>query len=193
MPRPSLKEQRRKEILDAYVACVANYGLEGATQERIAAEAGVARPLLRHNLGNQGAMKAALVAHVADAFDALTVALGDAADDLDMLIDIVFDAKNRTDPQLALAFQALITASAVHPETRQPLLDCLERYVALITTYIKFTFPSCSKKDSNAIAHGIASISMSCDALEPLRPPPSWRAAAKRSAIQLVSTAGEKQ
>ncbi len=52
MPRPSMKLERREEILKAYETCIALYGVEGATQKRIAEEAEIARPLLRHHVGN---------------------------------------------------------------------------------------------------------------------------------------------
>ena len=68
MPRPSLKDQRSQEILDAYLTCVAHFGLDGATQERIAEEAGVKRPLLRHYLGNKDEMITALADYVVAGF-----------------------------------------------------------------------------------------------------------------------------
>ena len=56
MARPSLKKERTDQILDALERCLAGYGLEGATQDRIAEEAGLARPLIRHNVGNRDDM-----------------------------------------------------------------------------------------------------------------------------------------
>lgn len=53
MPRPSLKEQRTELILDACETCVARYGLDGVTLERVAEEADLARALIRHNVGNR--------------------------------------------------------------------------------------------------------------------------------------------
>ncbi|WP_254429764.1 TetR/AcrR family transcriptional regulator [Ruegeria atlantica] len=67
--------QRSEEVLDAYMTCVARYGLDGATQERVAAEAGVKRPLLRHYLGNRDQMITALNQHVANLFNDLTLEL----------------------------------------------------------------------------------------------------------------------
>lgn len=54
MARPTLKEERTEEILKAYESCIAKYGVEGATLQKIAAEAGLARPMLRHYIGNSG-------------------------------------------------------------------------------------------------------------------------------------------
>lgn len=53
MPRPSLAQTRKEEILSAYERCVAQYGVRGTTLKLVAEEAGLARPLLRHFVGNQ--------------------------------------------------------------------------------------------------------------------------------------------
>ena len=75
MPRPSLKTVRREEILEAFAFCAARFGLEGATQERIADRAGVKRSILRHYLGNRDEMTDALIDYMAVQFDEETEAL----------------------------------------------------------------------------------------------------------------------
>lgn len=52
MARPSLKEERTEEILSAYEKCIVKYGVEGATSKKVAEIAGIARPLVRHHVGN---------------------------------------------------------------------------------------------------------------------------------------------
>lgn len=189
MPRPSLKTQRRREILEAYVSCVAQFGLEGATQERIAREAGVARPLLRHNLGNREDMVAALLQHVAAEFNSMTDQIAAAAPTLPALIEIVFDPTHQTDARLNLAFQALSAASAGDPSMRAPLRDCLDRYVGLIARLTFEAAPHLPAAERDAIAQGVSAISMSLDAIAPLEPPEAWRLAAKRAALRLIEPA----
>ena len=41
MGRPNLTEVRTSEILDAFERCVARFGLEGSSLERVAEEAGI--------------------------------------------------------------------------------------------------------------------------------------------------------
>ncbi|MEO1142890.1 MAG: TetR/AcrR family transcriptional regulator, partial [Pseudomonadota bacterium] len=53
MARPDIKESRREQIIDAFEFCVARYGVEGATLAKTAEQAGLARPLVRHNVGNR--------------------------------------------------------------------------------------------------------------------------------------------
>lgn len=52
MARPSNKDQRKEEILQAYEVCISLYGVEGATLKKVAEHANIARPLLRHHVGN---------------------------------------------------------------------------------------------------------------------------------------------
>lgn len=54
---------RRPQILDAFAACVARYGIDGSTLDRVAEEAGVTRALVRHYLGNRDEVVVALAEH----------------------------------------------------------------------------------------------------------------------------------
>ena len=191
MPRPSLRDQRSREILDAFLTCAARYGLEGATQERIALEAGVKRPLLRHYLGNRDEMVTALCAHVVDEFDALSEALADKLRESGQpsdLIDLLFDPANDTDPRLVLVFQALTASAEAYPQMRQPLLSSIDRFIGLIASFLRRTCTTRRQQQLNAVAHGLAALFMSSDALSPLDPPLEWRQATQRGALVLVNS-----
>ena len=60
MGRPSLADVRRPQLLDAYAVCLARYGVQGTTLDRVAKEAGVTRGLVRHYLGNRDEVLRAL-------------------------------------------------------------------------------------------------------------------------------------
>jgi TetR/AcrR family transcriptional regulator, transcriptional repressor of bet genes len=53
MGRRDLSDERKPQIIDAAKRAIARHGIEGATQERIAEEAGMSRPHIRHYLGNR--------------------------------------------------------------------------------------------------------------------------------------------
>lgn len=191
MPRPSLKDQRSREILNAFVTCAARYGLEGATQERIALEAGVKRPLLRHYLGNRDEMVSALCAHIVDEFDILSDVMAERLKGCDQAIDIIdllFDPASETDPRLVLVFQGLTANADAYPQMRQPLLSSINRFIKLIETFLRRTSTARRKSQREAVAYGLAALFMSSDALSPLDPPPEWRAATKRAARALVDS-----
>ncbi|MEP0452222.1 TetR/AcrR family transcriptional regulator [Roseibium sp.] len=196
MPRPSLKDERSREILDAFLTCVAHFGLEGATQERIAAEAGVKRTLLRHYLGNRDEMIRALLEYVVAGFSESTGALAKLLGpdgDLMNLITLLFDQRNASDPRLMLAYQAMVASVDTYPEMREPLLNSLQSFLMVIETAAKRSHPTCSPDKIRAVAHGISAAYVNLDALSPLNPPADWQAAAKTAATLLASSLKEPQ
>ncbi|MFC3119784.1 TetR/AcrR family transcriptional regulator [Jhaorihella thermophila] len=193
MPRPSLKDQRSGQILDAYLTCVARFGLEGATQERIAAEAGVKRPLLRHYLGNREDMIAALATHVIAAFAEVTEALeahfaatGTPAE----LIDALFASGDGHDPRLMLAWQALATAAQNDPDLSRKLTQSYAEFLAVIETVLARAHPGAPPDRIRAAAHGITACIQTIDALEPIAPPATWRTDLKAAALTLATCLG---
>lgn len=61
MARSDLSHERREQILDAFVRCVARRGLAATTLEEVAQEAGMKRSILRHYIGNRAALVSALL------------------------------------------------------------------------------------------------------------------------------------
>ena len=77
MPRPSLKEQRTEEILDAFERCIHRVGLSGSSLEVIAEEAGMKRSILRHYIGNRDDILEALAARTISRYQSETDELMD--------------------------------------------------------------------------------------------------------------------
>ncbi|WP_170783223.1 TetR/AcrR family transcriptional regulator [Ruegeria lacuscaerulensis] len=191
MPRPSLKDQRSQEILDAYLTCVARFGLNGATQERIAEMAGVKRPLLRHYLGNKDEMVTALAGYVVAGFseslEGLRQALPGGATPSD-LVDALFADDSGTDPRLMLAYQALVVAVPNRPDLRQDLMDSLTEFFDVVEDILRRATPNAPDTHIRAVTQGISAIFVSMDALSRLDPPKVWRAELKLAASLLAST-----
>lgn len=191
MPRPSLKDQRSEEILDAYLTCVARFGLEGATQERIATQAGVKRPLLRHYLGNKDQMIGSLTSHVVDHFAKMTDAFDRALATVQTpqsLVEMLFAEDTKSDPRLMLAWQALTATVADHPNMRAPLLDSLSRFLEVIERALHRVAPNADSKQVRAVTQGLAAPFVNLDAMSPLNPPPEWRIEMKQAAEILAAS-----
>lgn len=191
MPRPSLKNQRSEEILDAYLTCVARFGLEGATQERIAAEAGVKRPLLRHYLGNREQMVAALCVHVVKTFNAMSDELTEALTSVttpEEVVEFLFTSEEGNDPRLQLAWQALSAASAHHADMQADLLDSFEHFLDILCSALHRLAPTHEPQAIRAIAKGLAASFVTLDTLAPLSPPSEWPHEFKHAALLLVGT-----
>jgi AcrR family transcriptional regulator len=190
MARPSLKEQRTAQILDAFETCVAKYGVEGATLERIADEAGLSRPLIRHNVGN----RQDLIDTLADRFSEQSASA--IANMIDMLprdnraralIEILFDS-SYSNAKLVLVSQALIVASASDARLASRMKEWVVDFIAEIEGIIEQEFPDASPVAIGGVAAGLTGIYFNVEAFTPLGAMPSLEASSKAAAIRLLAS-----
>ncbi|MEN1727954.1 MAG: TetR/AcrR family transcriptional regulator [Pseudomonadota bacterium] len=160
MARPSLKQERRAEILDAYGRCVLRYGVEGATLARTADEAGLARALIRHNVGNKDELLAAFLERffersIEDSRD--FVASMPDRDRIPALLDGLFnpDYTDREDVGLSTA---LIVAAADRPDLGEQLRTWTQDFITDLEEILKGEFPKASPAAIRAVATGVAAI-----------------------------------
>lgn len=189
MPRPSRKAERRAEILDAYGRCIARHGVEGATLEKTAEEAGLARALIRHNVGNKDDLLAAFL----DRF------LGKASEEsktlfeslprdnrVTTMITWLFDPQY-TDVQEVSVTNALVTAAIERPELAKQLRDWTSGFVASIGRELKDAYPDADDEAIEAVATGISGIYFSFDTQLPLGGMAKLRRSSETAAKLLVS------
>lgn len=193
MGRPSVKEERTAEILDAYQECVARYGVEGATLDRVAERAGLARQLIRHHVGNREELLDALVERFFSESDAFIDELRDALPDrkrVDTLIKWFFDP-NYSDPTTTLVSEALIAASVERPQLSKKLQHWNDSFIEYIGEELQQGYPGASADECAVVATGIATIYFSTDSLSPLGRMRTLRQNAK-SACQILVGSLEK-
>ncbi len=195
MPRPSLKSERKDQILDAYEACVARYGIEGASLEKIAEEAGLARPLIRHNIGNREALLEALVerflARSASKMNAMITALPETEPVL-VLIDWLFDPQ-QSDTQTVLVAEALIAASQHDKTIAKQMRAWTKSFIKSIHDVLLQSFPDAHEESITVVAVGVTGIYFNADSLLPLGRVNDIYLASKQSALLLISTLESKQ
>lgn len=195
MGRPSLKTQRTSEILDAFARCVARAGVEGATLEAIAGEAGMTRTLLRHYVGNRDDLVAALTDRIGDSFDNRTEALFrslPAKNRVAALLNSLFGTSRAAGraPETAdfAVFQALVAASERYPDTARRLRDWAMAFDRQITTELRHEYRGCTPDAAAEVSFGIVSLCFNIDALDPLDLPGNYPATAGNAARRLVAT-----
>lgn len=189
MGRPSVKAERREQILDAYESCVARFGVEGASLEKIADVAGLARPLIRHNVGNREALLTALVERFLSRSDgsvAKMIAALPAENAIGVLIDWLFDP-NYSDSQFVLIAEALIAASQEDPALAIRMREWTRNFFADVRQVLKASYPKSSADTLDAVAAGISGIYFNTDSLTPLGAMQDVRDASKRAAQMLVA------
>ncbi|MEO0370661.1 MAG: TetR/AcrR family transcriptional regulator [Pseudomonadota bacterium] len=191
--RPSNKDERSEQIMQAFVRCVVRFGIEGATLSRVAEEAGLSRPLIRHHLGNRDEMIAQLQCFVISRFtennNALMAVLK-GQDDPRAVVDILFAEDSHSDHAMTLTFAAL-TARARDDEALKE--GCRNIILRMETEIATFLTPHLSSPDTaQDCAHGIIAIYFNVTAFEALDMPQSWADRAKNLALTLLTTFGAR-
>jgi len=188
MGRPRVTEERTNEILDAFEECVATYGLEGTTLQRVADTAGLTRSLIRHHVGNRDELLAAWVER----------AVARYRDQLGEL----FSSLPRTDPARALAaylfegprtrpdrvMDLIVATVADHKEARERIARFVEEMITGIADELGACYPSASREACLDVAGGLTALSMASESLKPLEVGASYHGTLVSAAQRLVST-----
>ena len=94
--RPSVRSQRREEILDAAVEVILEFGIAGATRSRIAERAGIRPPAIHHFVGTQSEVLRATIERIGRRLTTELIVddptVGDPLDRLLATIDAAFGA-----------------------------------------------------------------------------------------------------
>ena len=183
-----MKEARRDQILDAAEICVAHDGVEGLTLEKVAEEAGLARALIRHNIGNRDELIDALV----DRFLARSQAEMDA-----LFADLPADAASRTlvdwlfDPAAMDAHgirvaDALVSFGAKHPATARKMRHWTEKAWSDTAQVLTAEHPDAAEEAVDAAAAGILGLYFNIESSTAMGPMRAYRDASKRAALMLL-------
>lgn len=188
MGRPSKKVERVEQVLQAFQRCIARFGLEGSTLERIAEESGLQRSLVRHFVGNRDELVQQLATRVIEQSDrewALFIEELPEEDTVEVLLDSLFDARH-SDPKFVLVIESLIFAAGTNAALQQLMLQWLERFTHDIEAVLGFCFPTAAHKEISAVSLGIISLYFNLDSLAPLKVPAHYRTSARYAAQILV-------
>lgn len=188
--RPSNRDERYEQVMQALVRCVARYGLEGASLTQIASEAGLTRPLVRHHLGNREEIIAALQAYVLQSFDEQSKSLVSslpAERAGEALIELLFDETSASSPEMVLAFAALTARASDDPELRAACRQSLLTYETAILGVLRREHPQADDQTVVTVAHGISALYLNVASLAPLDMPKAWTAKARGLAQQLLN------
>jgi AcrR family transcriptional regulator len=148
---------RRDQILDALERCVAARGLEGTSLDAVAAEAGVARPVIRHYFGNRDALLAAAVERAVAAYRAeLDHAIAElpAEGRLDAFLDHLFVGDFSRHADRDQLFRSLFAAIASET-TRALLLDTYRRFEDVCFAELRAAAPATDAAQLRSAAYAL--------------------------------------
>ena len=176
------------QVLDAFMHCVAQYGIEGSTLAKISESSGVPRPLLRYHFGNREQMVVNLLDHTIARFNALTdemIASLPEEQRLDAMMDWLFD-DSADGAEATAVFQVLVSASQRFDGYRERLLKHMDGFERAILAELIRAFPHAIKSDCQTAASGIAAICWNVEAVLPLRPSIAWKRKQRVAAEWLI-------
>lgn len=189
MARPSLKNQRREQIINAAMQCVAHHGVSGLTLDKVAEIARLARPLIRHNVGNRQQLIQAVTQHfMASSSEKLNELKRYLPEDLPLTtaVDYLFDTKS-SDTTLMLVAEALIAESAIDENIADVMRDWLMDFVENLKALIKQQFPETTKEKSAIVAAGITGIYFTVDSMTPISGLLDFTEHSKEAAFMLIN------
>ncbi|MEM7455651.1 MAG: TetR/AcrR family transcriptional regulator [Planctomycetota bacterium] len=189
MGRPSLAEQRKAEILDAFGRCVARFGLEGSTLEHIAEEAGMKRSILRHYLGNRDDLVHSLARKVIADYRGITESSLDTFRDGNRstnLVDFLLPTQAFGSTEQLLILEGLIGASGKYPRVMKLVRGYVEDFVDLVAQQLKLISPETARSRCWDTAYALVCISFNQESLQPLKLEPKYLKAARKMARDLI-------
>ena len=168
MPRPSIRKRRAEEILEAYEQCIALYGVDGATQKRIATHAGMARPLLRHHVGNNNE----LLLKATQRFITRSQDKMDICREIDYQTPIEFLEYlflSESDEKDITIASSLIIAAQTQPDIQNMMKEWLENIEDIFLSVLSPFYPRISRQYLKMIIDGIIGLLFHAGTFSPLK------------------------
>jgi len=185
--RPSLKNQRYQQIMDAYESCVARYGIEGATLERIANQAGLARPLIRHNVGNREELMSGLLQRFESRGQSFKQHIEQTLPS-DMRLQALITHLFESDDQTMVIAYALVSAIPDYPLAQQLIEEWLSGLHKILERELAREYPQAQEAAVNAVAVGIGAIYANLQAIKALQSSDAMREQSRQAVYRLVES-----
>lgn len=190
MGRPSKKEERTEEILNAFYRCVARYGLEGSTLEHIAEESGLKRSLVRHFVGNRDELVSMLVDRVLEQsnqqWQGFLSSLPAEQPSTELLEGLFSD--QHSDGEYILVIESLIFAAGRDAQLQQQMQAWMQGFTDDVEQLLKREFANASEDQLSAVSFGLISLYFNLDSLAPLGINDRYRQPARLAAKALLNS-----
>lgn len=160
LTKRDLGAERRGEILQAFIRCIGQFGLDKSSMHRIAAEAGVSQPLLMHHFGSRDGLLKALIELAVNQYRAgFEKSLEDTSSDPEVLLRFLFGgeivkAMGETD----VVFPELYAQAGRDPGLRKTLRELFRGFIEDIVDVLRALFPRANQADIQCVAYGLVAL-----------------------------------
>ena len=162
MGRKSLTKERTAQILDAFETCIVRHGLEGATLQHVADEAGLRLSMINHYIGKRDALVKAMIARFIETYERDTAAflqLLPHNNRLDHLLDFYFGAASlQYRPQDSIIMGELMTLSGRDAAVREQILGVYRLIEQSFLDEIERKYAGVSAEKIQQTAYGLMSL-----------------------------------
>lgn len=159
MGRKSKAGERREQILSAFERCIVRKGLHRTTLDDVAQEAKLARPLIRHNVGNWEALVQAAAIRLSETYLAAYqsyIARAREKRDLEVLTQFLFSRTYGTITERQdLVLGALSSAAQTDKGLRDVMRQMYRRFEKRLADEILFLHDDVSRVDARNVAYAI--------------------------------------
>lgn len=193
--RPSNRDARYAQVMQALTRTVARFGLEGASLSAIAKEAGMTRPLVRHHLGNRDAILTALQSYVLESFEQQTAEMIAALPQegaARALVDGLFATTAPANAELILAFAALTARALDDPALQKGCRDVVLGFETAVAGVLAAR-PEAPPKAAAEAAQVITALYFNTISLSPLNMPQDWVATAHQISVNILENLGDSK
>jgi AcrR family transcriptional regulator len=190
MGRPSVAEERRRQILEAFRRCLVRDGLERTSLDSVAKEAGIARTALRHFVGNRDALLREAVVEFAEAYrrdfeDRVRTLPADRR--VDALLGFLFGTTFTRDHDAEdHAIEALFSVARHDEDARRALRALYEDFARTVTAELRRAFPKAPPARLRETAYALMCLAEANSTMEGLGLGARRSRDARRAAERLV-------
>jgi AcrR family transcriptional regulator len=154
--RPTVADQRRRQIVEAFIRLIAAKGLERVGLDEVAAAAGVRRPALRHFVGNRRELIEVTVAELCRRYEATIRGLAPGTPRAEQLVRALFsDDWVHGGADEDLVFNALLHEAARNEGTAGEIRRAYDVLLAEIESALRRDYPGAPSSEVRDAAYAI--------------------------------------
>jgi len=157
--RKSRTDERRAQILSAFERCIVRKGLHRTTLDDVALEAGIARPLIRHNVGNWDNLVRAATERLTDVYSTIYqshLARAREKKDLHVITGFLFSTAYGTATEdQDMVLNAMSSAAQTDDTLRDLLKSMYQRFEKSLVDEIVNLYGDVSRAEASNVAYAI--------------------------------------
>jgi len=191
MGRKDLTTERQDSILDAAESCIAKFGLQGATLNNIASEAGINRGLIHHYIGNRDnviqLMLERLLERYQSSFEEYAT-LRPRGDHAEVVVGYYFDAWFELAPEDDALIMELLAESERDSKIRKLLHKLYDGFETMIANELFRLFPEADNQKLHSVSYSLMLLAFSHATITWLGLPQAKKTNVRSIAENLVQT-----